>query len=370
MTREEIQEMNLDALEERAAAIAKETTDADAEKLAALNAELDAIEERRAAIEKENEARRKAINDVVNGAGKTIDKVEERKNTSMEIRNSKEYLDAWVEMQKGKATVEQRALLTENITNGTIAVPVYVEEKVNTAWESNEIVRRVKRSYFKGNLRVPVEVSGSDAVIHDEGGAAVSEEELVINFVNLVPGTIKKMVKYSTEVLDLKGSAWVDYIFDEIEYRIVKLVSDRIVANVISSPYTAESNIAGNTLTTADIVTATGLLGGEATNPVLITTRANAAALKAAALSAGYAYDPFDGMDVLYTSSTSLNGAYAIVADLSGIQINFPDGDQPTFVVDEYTEAAADIVRVIGRLMVALSVIATGKTVKITMASS
>lgn len=371
MTRDEIMQLSQEEVEQRKAAIALETDAADAETLDALNAELEALEERSATIIREVEEARKAAEAVAAGAGKPIEKREgEKTMTNMEVRNSKEYLDAWVEMMKGKATHEQRALLTENATNGTIAVPVYVEEKVNTAWESNEIVRRVKRSYFKGNLRVPVEVSADDAVIHTEGGAAVSKENLEIEFVDLIPRTIKKMVKYSTEVLDLKGSAWVDYIFDEIEYRIVKLGADVIVGTAVGSTYTAGSAAAGTALTTADIVTAEGLLGGEATNPVLITTRATAAALKAAALSANYGYDPFDGLDVLYTSSTALSGALAIVADLSGIQINFPDGDQPTFVVDEYTEAAADIVRVIGRLMAAVGVIATGKIVKITTQSN
>lgn len=367
MTRDEIMALDIEALETRAAEIEVEIREADAEKMALIDAEIAAIEERKAAINAEIETRKKDVDAVIAGKGDTIEKiVKERKPTEMEIRNSKDYLDAWVEMQKGRATVEQRALLTENATNGTIAVPVYVEEKVNTAWESNEIVRRVKRSYFKGNLRVPVEVSASGATVHVEGAAAISEENLVINFVELIPQTVKKMVKYSTEVLDLKGSAWVDYIFDEIEYQIVKMCADLIVTTAVASTYTAEQRIAGTAITTADIVNAQGLLGGEATNPVLITTRATAAALKAAAISGNYGYDPFDGLDVLYTSSAALNGALAIVADLSGIQINFPDGDQPTFVVDEYTEAAADIVRVIGRMMAAIGVIATGKIVKIT----
>lgn len=366
MTREEIMVLDIEALENRAAEIAEETRTADAEQLDGFNAELDAIEERRAIITAEIETRKKDIETVVKGAGEVIEKTEERTNNPMEIRKSKEYLDAWVEMQKGRATVEQRALLTENAEeNGTIAVPVYVEDKVNTAWESNEIVRRVKKSYFKGNVKVPVEVSAGPAAFHDEGAEAVTEENLVIEFVNLIPGTIKKMVKYSTEVMDLKGQAWIDYIFDEIEYQIVKLVSDAVVGQAMSSTLSATYTAAGATLTTADVVNASGLLGGEASSPVLITTRATAAALKAAALSAGYGYDPFDGMEVLYTDSTAISGALAVIADLSGVQVNFPNGEQPTFVFDEYTEAPADIVRVIGRLMVAVGVIAAGKTVKI-----
>ena len=366
MTIDEIKTLDIDALERRADEIAEETRTADADQLEAITAELDAIEERKNVIIAEMEQRREDTAAVINGAGKVIAESAQEVINPMENRNSKEYLEAWVEMQKGRATVEQRALLTENAAeNGMIAVPVYVEEKVNTAWESNEILRRIKRTYFKGNVRVPVEVSSDGAVVHAEGTAAISEENLVIEFVDLHPHTLKKMVKYSTECLDLKGQAWVDYIFDEIEYQIVKLAAEGAVISMGASSFAATYNAAGSALTTADVVNAEGLLGGEATNPVLITTRATAAALKAAAMSAGYGYDPFDGMEVIYTSSTALGSNLGIIADLSGVQMNFPDGDQPKFVVDEYTEAPADIVRVIGRLMCAGAVVATGKVVKI-----
>lgn len=371
MTREEIMVLDIEALENRAAEIAEETRTADAEQLDGFNAELDAIEERRAIITAEIETRRLDVENVAKGAGEVIEKTEERTNNPMEIRKTKEYLDAWVEMQKGRATDEQRALLTENAAeNGTIAVPVYVEDKVNTAWENNEIMRRVKKTYFKGNVKVPVEVSASGAAIHAEGGQAITEETLVIDFVNLIARTHKKMVRYSTEVMDLKGQSWIDYIFDEIEYQLVKSVSNSVVLSMDSS-YSATHTAAGAALTTADVVNASGLLGGEASNPVLITTRATAAALKAAALSAGYGYDPFDGMEVIFVDAAPLTaiGALAVVADLSGVQVNFPNGEQPTFVFDEYTEAPSDIVRVVGRLMAAADVVATGKIVLIEAAN-
>lgn len=367
MSREEIMNLGFEELESRRAAIAEETKEADTAQLEALNSELDAIEERKKALDLEIEERNAAAEAVIAGAGVEIEtRKEEKPMTNMEVRQSKEYLDAWVEMQKGRATVEQRALLTENAAaNGTIAVPVYVEDRVQTAWESNEIVRRAKRTFFRGNLRVPIEASASPAEFHEEGGDAIQEETLVIQFADLIPATIKKMVKYSTEVLDLKGQAWVDYIFDEIEYQIVKKVASSMVSNMASSTFADTFTAAGATLTAADIINAEGRLFGDASNPVLITTRATAAALKAAALSAGYGYDPFDGMDVLYTDASALSGKLAIIADLSGFQLNFPDGDQPTFVFDEFTEAPSDIVRVIGRLMVGMSVVSVGKVVAI-----
>lgn len=368
MTREEIMELDLDALETRANAIALATDSADMETLETLNAELDAIEERKADIAREIETRKKDIAEVIKGNGKEVE-VEERttKMTDIEIRKSPEYLDAWVEYQKGRASEEQRALLTENATNGTIAVPVYVEDTIHTAWESNELVRRVRRTSFPGILKVGVEMEAGPARVHTEGAAAISEEELEIAYVELIPHMVKKMVRFSDEVLDMRGQAFVDYIFDEIEYQIVKLIGTVLIQAAVadSTGIVAEQTAAGAALTTADIINAEGLLGGEATNPVVITTRANAAALKAAALSAGYAYDPFDGMEVLYCDTIALGTSFALVADLSGFQINTPNGDQVQFKFDDMTEAAADIVRVIGRLYVGFGIVAMGKIVRI-----
>ena len=60
MTREEIMNLSFEELETRAAAIAAESAEADAEQLDKLNAELDAIEERKKALKIEVEERKKA----------------------------------------------------------------------------------------------------------------------------------------------------------------------------------------------------------------------------------------------------------------------------------------------------------------------
>jgi HK97 family phage major capsid protein len=371
MTREEILALDMADLEKRSLEIAEEVKTADSESLDTLSEELDAIEERKAIIKAEADEKRAAMEEVLSGKGEPIEKQEERKTMdNKEIRKSAEYLDAWVENLKGRASEEQRTLLTTGAgENGTIAVPTYVEDRIETAWESNEIVRRAKKSYFKGNLKVGYEASAEGAQPHPEGSAAVTEEALVVGFTELVAGTFKKMVKYSTEVLDMKGEAFIDYIVDEIEYQMAKTIGDAMIDIASSAPAAMKQTFtaAGASLTTADIIGAEGMLAGDA-NPVLITTRANAAALKAAALSAQYGFDPFDGMDVVYVDNAALGGSLAVVADLSAWQINFPNGDDVKFVFDEYTEAPADIVRVIGRIMVGMGVVAPRKTVFIAAA--
>lgn len=375
------EKMTIEELDARAAQIVIETE--------AEGADLDALEAEARAIQNEKEARRIAAQEAeelrnkvaAEEVGEVIEQKEiEERNKPMdniEIRKSPEYLDAWVENLKGRATEEQRALLTENTDGGTIAVPVYVEDMIHTAWESNEIVRRARRTYFPGNLKVGVELSADPAQYHPEGGEAITEEDLEIMYINLVPSMVKKMIRATDEALALRGASFLSYLYDELEYQIVKKVGDLLVATAILQSVngtTVQSySYTGANVTAADIITAAGYLGGEATNPVLITTRSTAAALKAAALSAGYAYDPFDGMEVIYVDSAALTvtaggvtlTAAAIIADLSGWQINLPEGDTVKFKFDDITEAAADMVRIIGRLYVAMDITSVGKTVVI-----
>lgn len=377
MTRDEIMTLGFEELEERANAIAVETAEADKDQLETLNAELDAIEERKKALNIEIEERKKAAEAVAKGAGKEIEERKEKTMTDREFRSTPEYIDAYVEYVKRgykeevfKEEFEKRAsgenanvLLTENSMNGTIAVPTYIEDRINAAWENNELMRRVRRTYLPGNVRVGVEVSSDGAVVHTEGAKAISAEALEIEFLNLVPEYIKKMVKVSHTALELTGTAFLDYLYDEIEYQIVKKAAEEVLDAVRNSAYKQTYHYTGTTITTADIINAEGMLTGDA-NPVLVISRANAAALKAAALSAGYAYDPFDGLDVIYNTDAHA-AEYTLLLDPQAVQCNFPNGGEPKFIFDEFTEADSNVVRIIGRLMMAAGLARTGAAVNI-----
>lgn len=367
MTREEIMTLDMEGVQARGAEIAADLETCDAEGIEERKLEMDALEERKKAIEAEAIEKRAKMLEVVEKAEVIEEPIQERKTMNKEVRSSKEYIDAYVEyVKKGydldKVGEEKRTILmTENVTNGTIAVPTYVEERIRTAWEDDEIMRRVRRTYVPGNLKVGVEVSASDASIHEEDGAAITEETLEIEFVNLVGEYIKKMVKVSHSALALSGTAFLDYLYDEIEHKIVEKAGDEVIAAIKASSFTAAFAPAGATITAADVLDAEGRLSGAAKNPVIIISRADAAALKAAALGAGYGYDPFDGMTVIYHSLGASNTF--IVADLDGVQANFPEGGEPKFIFDELTESPQNIVRIIGRLMMAADVVSTGRTV-------
>ena len=376
MSKDEINMLDMEGCEVRALEIEKETGEASEETLEMLASELDAIEERKNVIKAEADEKRAAMEAVLEGEGEVIEKAQEetRKMDSREIRNSKEYIDAYVEYIKGNSDgAECRALLTTNADlgsdeTGTIAVPTYIEDRIRTAWENDGIMSRVRKTYFKGNVKVGVEMAATAAVWHEEGADQPDEETLTIATVDLIAKSAKKWITISDEVMDVRGQAFLDYIYDEIEYQIVKYVAGQIVALITSAPTsgTTAPIVATSTvssLSVSDIVVAEGMLSGEAGNLCFIANRGTIAAYKAAAMGAGYAVDPFDGMTVIATdaldsfSDASDNEAFAIVGDLNAIQANFPGAGEVTFKFDDLSLAEKDLVKIVGRMYVGLGLV-------------
>ena len=297
--------------------------------------------------------------------------------TRNEVRNSMEYMEAYARGIISGDFSECRALLSvnandgETITNGQVEVPDYVEERIRTAWENDTFMRHVSRSFLKGNLKIGFEVSGTEAVIHAEGTDAPAEETLVLGYVTLVPKSIKKWIHVSDEVLDLKGQAFIDYVYDELAYRIVRKAVAVSIAAILALPSTSDAThpaVASITeaLTASTIVNAEGELTSEATNVVAIMHRKTRTALKAIQIASGTNVgDVFDGLDVVYVdalkpyATANAGEPYMIVGDIGdGLRANFPNGDEIKFKFDDLTEAEADMVKVIGRLFAAIEVVA------------
>lgn len=191
----DFKEMSVEEIQARKAEIGTlvDTEDAD---LGALEEEIRAINEELEARKAEEAQKVEIRKAVAEGEGEIIEKspVEERKEmTNEEIRNSKQYIDAYAEYVKNGDDKEVRALLTENVANGTVPVPEFVYEIVKNAWEKEGIMSRVRKSYLKGNLKVGFEISADGAYVHTEG-TAVTEEALVLGVVELIPATIKKWI--------------------------------------------------------------------------------------------------------------------------------------------------------------------------------
>lgn len=298
-------------------------------------------------------------------------KKEERKMENVEIRNTQEYINAYANYMKTGKDEECRALLSANNNSGTVPVPAIVEEKIRHAWDNEDIMQRVRKTYVKGNLKVGFEKSATGAVIHTEGDNAPSEEELVLGVVTLTPASIKKWITVSDEALDLTGQAFLDYVIEELSYQIAKKAADEMVAKIVAAPATstataaAAASVTASTIAASTIAEALGKLSDEARNPVIIMNKATYPAFKAVQYANNYGVDVFEGLTVLFNNSltafsaASSNDCYAIVGDLGmGAQANFPNGAEIGIKIDDLSLAEKDLVKFVGREYVGLGVVA------------
>ena len=301
--------------------------------------------------------------------------------TIEEIRDSKEYINAYAEFIKTGDVTECRNILTTiDASNGSASVPVptFVYGIVKTAWEREGITARVRKSYLRGNLKVGFEISGTDAQIHAEGAAAISEEDLILGVVTLTPQSIKKVVQISDEVYDLRGEEFLRYIYDEITYRIAKKAADTLVAKILACGTVSTTTCPGvpkivHTAALGTVADAIAHLSDEAANPVIMMNKLTWGEFKGVQADGNYGYDPFEGLPVIFNNTITAYSAattgvpYMIVGDLEdGALMNFPDGDGISFKFDEMTLKKQDLIEVLGRQYVAMGVVAPDRFVSVT----
>lgn len=378
----DFKEMSVEELMERRAAIPAE--------LDAPEADLDALEAEVRAINDELEARKNAENQrnairaaVAAGKGEVIETkeiIEERKTEDMgiEMRNTPEYILAYAKYLQSGNDAECRALLTEN-GGGTVAVPEFVYDVVKTAWDGEGIMRLVKKSYLKGNIEVPIEVSAGGATNQTEG-VQVSEQSLVLGTVDLKPAMIKKWVYISNQALRIdQAQAYLTYIYRELAHNIAKKAADNLIAKIEACGTVSTSTCVGVPKVTAasigmgTIAAAISNLSDEATSPVIMMNKQTWAKFKAVQYANGYGADPFEGLPVEFNNTISSFDAattgvtYAIVGDLAnGALANFPDGEGISVLRDPYTLADYNLTRFVGDEYVGLGIIGPGHFVKIT----
>jgi HK97 family phage major capsid protein len=339
------------------------------EKVERLEEEVDALNEEIKQIEshEEDEGTSKKITEE---KSKVIEREERKMKNEKELRNSKEYIEAYAEYVKTGKDEELRSLLSENVSDGTIAVPDFVLEEVKTAWEKSDIMSLVTKTELKGNLKVQFEISGSDAVVHTEGTGAVDEEDLKEGIATISPGSIKKWISISDEVMDLRGEAFLRYIYDELTYKIVKKVADLLIAKIAALPQTATKTSPSAVKIAIEpkastIATAFANLSDEASNPVITMNKLTYAKFKEVQYANNYGVDIFEGFDVKFNNTlpaydTAESGAvYMIVGDYGhGVIANFPNGDEVNIKLDELTRKKEDLVEILGRQYVGVGVVA------------
>lgn len=348
-------------------------------------ADLDALESEMRSLNAEVEARKaeeaqkaEIRSAIANGSvGEVVVEeklVEEKRSmkTNEEIRASKEYVDAFARYLVSEDATEVRSLLSENATGGSVPVPALVDEIIRTAWENNDILARVRRTEIRGNLKVAFERVATAAGVHTEGADAPAEETLKLGIVTLIPASVKKWVRISDEAIAMGGEALVRYVYEEVTYQIIKKLADLVVGDIKNAPTSATSVAAcvaqiTSAPTVTAIATAFANLSDEARDPVVIMNKLTYAAFKQAQAAASYAIDPFEGLPVLFNNSlkaysaASSNEVYAIVGDLNGESVNYPEGDGIAIKYDDLSEAEADLVKIVGRQYAAHAVTACGR---------
>ena len=311
---------------------------------------------------KQAEETRKAI---ANGAaGITTGETRQAERTSRtvdEIRGSREYVEAFARYLQTEDDRECRALLSENATSGgQVPVPTLVDPIIKTAWEKSDILTRVNKTGFKGNLKSAFERAADPAYEHSEGTTAITEEDLTLGIVELKPKNIKKFIRVSDEVIATGGEALVAYVYKELAHQIVLKLSKLAVLDIAGASTSHSSSAVGipkieGSPDLSIVVTAEANLSDEAENVVVIINRLTAAAFHQAKVAGNFAVDPYDGLTVLYSSalpaySTADNNAvWMIVGDLYGEHVNYPEGEGIITKWDDLSEAEADMVKVHGR---------------------
>lgn len=383
----EIKDMTIEEIESRKNEIKSEIDSANMETIESLSAEVDQLEARKAELKAEADVKKEERAAVATGAvvtepAKIEIPQEERKMDEKEIRNSKAYLKAFRNYVMTNDDTECRALLTTNVAGGQIVVPDIVDRAIRTAWEKNEIMSLVKKVNIKGNIKIGFEISATGAVVHTEGAAAPAEETIVLGIVSIVPQTFKKWITFSDEVLDMDDGSFLEYIYAEITYQIVKKAADELIATILAcgtvSTNTPTTNVAVPKITTTTIsmalvAQAIAQLSDQATNNVIVMNKLTYANFKAIQYANGYAADPFEGLPVKFSSKlASFDAAttgvpFMIVGDFgNGALANMPIGDSVKFTYDDKSLAEKDLVKLVGREPIGIGVVAEKSFVTVT----
>ena len=375
----ELTERTVEELETREAEIcAMSVEDASADEIEARVNELSAIKDElnaRKVAADEAEEIRKAVE---NGAGEIKETLqEEKKMSDLEMRGSAEYIDAYVNYIKTDDDRECRSLLTTNVS-GAVPVPTLVDDIVRHAWENENILSRVRKTNFKGNVKVAFELSADGAYLHVEGTSAPTEESLSLGIVELKAVNIKKWITISDEMMEETGEGFLRYVFEELAYQVMKKLSYDIVGDIADCAYTSNQSTAvgipkvNKNPGLNTINQAVNNLSDEAQNLVIIMNPLTKTNFQAAYASGNFAVDPFAGLPVITSGklpafdTASANATYAIVGDLSAVQVNFPAGEGLKLIEDKYSLAERDLVKLVGRVFAGHDVVAPGRLVRLT----
>ena len=360
----ETPEADLDALNEEARRLVEENTQ---------------LENQLAELKKDAEEAEETRRKIAEGElGETKEEHKEEKSMNeKEIRSSAAYCEAYKKYIISGDDKECRALLSANAdTPGDVPVPVLAENIIKTEWEGDEFLRRITKTFFRGNLKVPFEKSADMAYNHSEGTTGLTEQDLQIGQVLLQPGNVKKWITISDEAVAMGGEAFVEYIYREMTHYVLARVKSNLVAKANAAGTSHSDSVIGiPKITEAPAVmtaqNAAAILSEDATDICVLLNPLTIQAFNNAYAAGNFAIDPFAGVTVIkcsalpaYSSADS-NAMYGIVGDLKAFQANYPEGEDVVIKWDDLTLAEDDMVKVVARQYVGLGVTAPGRLVRL-----
>lgn len=375
----EVKDMLNSDIEARKAEIKAEMLEASVERLEELNAEAEMLEARRAEIAAEAEKRAAVVEEVIAEKGEAeevrslegLEITEEKTMTNAEVRKSAEYAEAFLRGLKKNDYTEARALLTENVEGGYVPVPVVLESEIQNSWADCTLLQKAQHTSFKGNVKIGFEVSATGAVVHVEGTDAPAEEQLVWGTVELKNENIKKWIKISDNAFENTTIDTINEIYKEIAQRIAEKAEEIALAKIAAAPTTATTSapavaeISVSAMAIDTIDDAVAELSAGAKTLTIVANRRTIADLKKAAKAANYSVDPFDGIEVYASdalpamSAASSGQTVLIVGDFGkGLRVNTPNGNDVQLVVDYTSEAEKDLVKIVGKQLTAIEVVA------------
>lgn len=319
--------------------------------------------------------------------------IEERKEQmeNTNVLNSAEYTQMYADYIRGKADAKElRGYLqrsgSANLSTATdyVPIPEIMQGYVETAWaEYGKFSRLVSESFEPAIFKIPVEVSATGADWHVENDDAVAQEEITFGQIVLTPMMLKKFIALTDELMAMAPADFLKYVTDELVYRVILALDEAIIngdnlnglgimgveLNALTDPVTTPISFNAINEAVANLITFDNLtiamnpktfftnfmgLTDQVGNPIYRVLHDNEG--RPAYYLNGYrveftqalpAYDDADDEAV-----------YAVVGDFRrGYRVNYPQGKNVITLVDPYTLATEDVVRMIGRLYVAGNVV-------------
>lgn len=150
-----------------------------------------------------------------------------------DVYSTVEYRNAWVQAIKTGDQSEVKRLASTaktNPGNGGVVIPTEVANKIETLLrKGGTIADLCKKTYQRGIISVPYEVSSSDALVAVEGAAAGAEGSYEFGTVDLSPTYIRKWTKLTKELEAMDPGAFIDYLAEDLVDKVRVSLDSKIL---------------------------------------------------------------------------------------------------------------------------------------------